>query len=138
MFSFIKRNLWGFLLIPCFVAALALSFSATTAFLIWMGILASCGTGVAAIICFVHPFEPRPFIHVYSHESWHFGEGTEFPTLTIPVSTHKMGSTPHLEFRQGDFVFPWRVKDGSIVVIRNNHSIGCFNDLGVIIRRKVV
>ncbi len=139
MLLFIKRNLWGLLLMPCFISSLILSFSANSNTLIILGILASCGTGIAALICFIHPFEPKPFRKVYSHSDWDTGDGFAFPTLTIPASDHCMGLTPHLEFRQGDYVFPWAFEpNGDIVITRDNHSIPFFADLGVIVRRKSI
>ena len=103
----------------------------------WPSVGASFATLIAAILIFRYPIEPQPFRRIYNHEDWNMGDGTKFPTLTISADAHGMGKSPHLEFRQGDFVFPWRVaSDGDIIITRDNHSIGRFADLGVIVRHR--
>lgn len=135
--SFIKRNLWGLLLLVCFGFAVCAAFSTYETKFFWPSVIASLATLIAAIIAFLQPIEPRPFKNVYTHNDWNMGDGTQFPTLTIAASDHGMGLTPHLEFRQGDFVFPWHTEpNGDIVVVRDNHSIGRFKDLGITIRHK--
>lgn len=133
--SFLYRNRWGFLFLAAFVGCVVACFSVPPAFF-WWAILGSFGTALSGIYCFLYPPEPKPFVRHYVHEDWDFGDQTEFPRLTIPMSVHGMGRTPHLEFQQGDFVFPWHVEpNGDIVVIRNNHSIGRFKDMEFIVRR---
>ena len=137
MLSFINRNRWGCALLICFGFAVWASFSAYDAQFFWPSIGAACGTLIAAILCFRYPVPPEPFRCTYSHGDWDFGDGFNFPTLAIPLSVHGMGLTPHVEFRQGDWVFPWEAEpNGDVVIFRDNHSIGVFQDLGVIIRHK--
>jgi len=138
MSSFIKRNLWGLLLILCFVSAILAAFSTYGTVFFWPSVGASFATLIAAIVLFRHPFEPEPFRQVYTYGDWDMGDGMTFPTLTIPADTHGMGSTPHLEFTQGSFIFPWEPPrpDGTIVIVRNNYSVGRFDDLGVVVRHR--
>jgi hypothetical protein len=136
--KFVKRHFWGLILSACFIGGLIACF-ATTGDLFWFAIVGACGTGFAALYCFLHPPTPKPFERIYTHEDWVFDLKQEsFPTLTIPASVHGMGIKPRLEFRQGDFVFPWTSDvSGNITITRDNHSIGRFKDMGVIIRHEL-
>jgi len=136
--KFVKRHFWALILSICFIAGLVACF-ATTGVLFWFAIVGACGTGFAALYSFLHPPTPKPFERIYVHEDWFFDPKHErFPTLTIPATIHGMGVKPRLEFRQGDFVFPLNVDaDGNITIIRNNHSLGRFKDMGVIIRHEL-
>jgi hypothetical protein len=136
--KFIKRNFWGIIFFLCFIGGLVACFS-TSGFYFTYSVVGSLGTGFAALNCFLHPPIPKPFEKIYIHEDWIFDPRQEkFPILVIPASRHGMGISPRLEFRQGDFVFPW-VADaaGDITITRDNHSIGRFADLGVIVRHEI-
>lgn len=79
-----------------------------------------------------------PYRRTYKHEHWIFdAQGVAFPYLIILAKEHKKGAGAELEFRQGDLVFPWTRDDqGNITITRDNHSIGQFANLRVIIRAK--
>ena len=110
------------------------SFSCPPAFIPW-AVLGSFGTGLSAAYCFIHPNE-KPFTRIFIHEDWDFGDGSSFPILLIPSSIHGKGVSPHLEFRQGDLVFPYRIREnGDILITRDNHSFGRFKDTELIIRK---
>ena len=114
---------------------LVTSFSCPPWFIPW-ALLGSCGTGLSSAYCFIHPNE-IPFIKTYSHEAWDFGDGSEFPILRISKNKHGKGKTPYVEFAQGNFTFPIKIdKNGDVSIIRDNHSIGRFKDIEIIIRKK--
>lgn len=133
--KFVKKHSWEFALSICFISGVIACFG-TTGIWFWFAILGSMGTGIAALYCFLHPANSKPFEKIYQHEEWQFDPNHEkFPILTISAKEHGMGIKPRLEFRQSDWVFPWQCDDnGNITIIRNNNSIGRFDDLGVIIR----
>lgn len=136
--KFIKRHFLGLIFFVCFISGLVACF-ATAGVWFWFSVIGACGTGFAALNCFLHPPTPKPFERIYTHVHWTFDPKQErFPTLVIPASVHGMGIRPRLEFRQGDLVFPLVVDaDGNITIIRNNHSLGRLKDMGVIIRQEL-
>jgi hypothetical protein len=133
--KFMQRHFWGCLLFICFIGGLIACLPVPKKY-IWCAVLSSFGTGISALILFRHPIAPKPFEKIYHHEDWIFDpKMAKFPILTIRAAEHGMGKKPRLEFRQGDFVFPWSVDaDGNITITRDNDSIGRLKDLGVIIR----
>ena len=133
--SLLKRSPWGVVYLVCFVGSLVVCFSAPPGFF-WWSVLGALATAVGAVYCFIYPTPKTPFEKVYVHEDWDFAAiDSDFPRLYISAETHGMGRQPRLSFRQGDFVFPYKVDgDGNIIIIRDNHSLGRFANLGVVIR----
>ncbi len=134
---FLKRNSWAIFYGVCFICAIIASFSVSSGYL-WFALVADLGTAGASWYCFLHPTPLRPFKKVYVHEDWDFAAlDSGCPRLYIPATTHKIGRNPEVSFRQGDFVFPVKKDaDGNVIIIRDNHSLGRFVNLGVIIREE--
>lgn len=132
--SALRNHPWGVAYLVCFVAGLIACFAAPPGFF-WISIVAAFGGGVGTLQAFLYKPPRPPFKKVFVHEDWVFAAlDADFPRLYISAETHGMGKKPELAFRQGDYVFPYDVDgQGNIVVVRNNHSIGRFANLGVVI-----
>jgi hypothetical protein len=131
----LRRHTWGIAFLVCFFGSLVACFSAPSGYF-WWSVIGSFGGAIGALYSFIHRPPRTPFQKVYVHEDWDFAAADhDFPRLYIPADVHGMGTQPQLTFRQGDFVFQYHVDgEGNIVIIRDNHSIGRFANLGVIIR----
>lgn len=136
--SILKRHPWGIIYVICFVGSLVACFSVPPGFF-WWSLLGAFATAVGALYSFIHRAPRKPFEKVYVHEDWDLAAAdSDFPRLYIPAEVHGMGKRPRLQFRQGDYVFPVKIDgEGNIIIIRDNHSIGQFANLGVIVRESL-
>jgi hypothetical protein len=102
----------------------------------WIQVLAAVQTGVSCIYGLVYRPPRTPFHKVYVHDDWHpAANDHDYPRLYIPADVHGMGRNPHVEFDQGDHVFPFdRDGEGNVIIYRDNYSIGPFANLGITIR----